>query len=153
MIINSTEVHLICVVHAVPKAEVHWVKDDAMLKESDNVKIEHAARDHRYTVKISRTDETNFGNYICKASNKFKHVEKNVHITGKPMVPQFISHKFVGDDNAVMLEWKVESMLPITEYHVQYRKKDKVCSLFVNDSLFIRWKWLYIYHCCRVLLG
>lgn len=125
VIADDAEMHLICIVHAEPKAKINWFKNNKMIEYSlGNVKLEHKHND--LTLKIMKVEESDFGNYSCKASNDQGSGEKHIVLSGVPVTPKFAGHEFVGEDRDVSTTWIISSLTPIQTVQLQYRKKEKV---------------------------
>lgn len=75
------ETKLKCVVHADPKAEVHWLKNNASVSDSGHVNISTEGNRHYYH--ILKTRVSDFGKYKCVATNsKGTAVSNEIELTG-----------------------------------------------------------------------
>lgn len=75
------ETKLKCVVHAEPKAQVYWLKDNASVSDSDHVQI--FAEGNRHYLRIGKTQVSDFGKYKCIATNsKGTTDSKEIELTG-----------------------------------------------------------------------
>jgi hypothetical protein len=76
------ETKLKCVVHAEPKAEVHWLKDNATVSDLDHVRTSTEGNRHYYH--IAKTQVSDFGKYKCVATNSMGTTSsKEIELTGK----------------------------------------------------------------------
>jgi hypothetical protein len=76
------ETKLKCVVHAEPKAKVHWLKDNATVSDLDHVHTFMEGNRHYY--RIAKTQVSDFGKYKCIATNsKGTTNSKEIELTGK----------------------------------------------------------------------
>lgn len=127
IVVGETEMHLICKVHASPKAEIFWSRNNKRLKHNtDSIKLETKHHESEHIVKFLNFQPSDFGNYTCQAANSIGHLEKHIVVAGKPNIPKHESQTFAGNNNDIMSTWIVSSMSPITGIQLQYRKKGKV---------------------------
>jgi hypothetical protein len=83
------ETKLNCVVHADPKAKVHWLKDNASISDLDRVHI--SAEGNRHYYRIAKTRVSDFGKYKCIATNiKGTTDSKEIELTGMFLKLSFI---------------------------------------------------------------
>ena len=82
---EGDETEVICIVHSSPKAKVTWYKNGQIISNDDNgVVISH--RGNRHTLMIPGVTEDNFGDYTCKAENKYGEAQKTTRVSGKQMM-------------------------------------------------------------------
>jgi len=74
------ETKLKCVVHADPKAEVYWLKDNASVSDLDHVHTFTEGNKHYYH--IAKTQVSDFGKYKCIATNSKGTNSKEIELTG-----------------------------------------------------------------------
>ncbi|XP_054000315.1 neurotrimin-like [Hylaeus anthracinus] len=118
----GVESDLTCVVHAHPRANVTWYKDQMeVLPEPGRIEIENPERSH--TLKILHTEQKDLGNYTCVAKNKLGRAEKIVRLTGAPSQATVASGEVTRSGSGFILKWRLESYSPITEYKLEYRRK------------------------------
>jgi hypothetical protein len=115
------ETKLKCVVHADPKAEVYWLKDNASVSDLDHVHTFTEGNKHYYH--IAKTQVSDFGKYKCIATNSKGTNSKEIELTGRPLTPHLNMASVGGDGRSLDVEWLIVSYLPIIEYRVQYKNK------------------------------
>lgn len=122
-----------CVVTAQPKANVHWFhhglpvtastrigrQDHAILQ---NQTISEYHTDTRHILIIRQVKETDFGMYDCRAENAMGINGSSIELTGRPMVPIFKRSPMASDPMAHYLVWHTESLSPIFEHRLRFRK-------------------------------
>ena len=75
------EEELVCKVHAMPEANVTWMKEGKLIdKTSSNVLIN--SKHGRHSLTLLNTDYTTVGLYTCTASNSEGEQTKNISVTG-----------------------------------------------------------------------
>jgi len=120
---KTFEVRLVCHVNAYPTSKVTWFKNEnTKLSTSDEIVIE----DHepKYVMKIEKLNVKNFGKYKCKASNALGYSEETIEITGKPRPPIFSEdqREILSSVKELNITWSTDSIVPITQYLLAYRK-------------------------------
>jgi hypothetical protein len=76
------EAVLKCVVHAEPKAEVQWLKDNEPITE-DSGRVKTFKEGNRYYYRIEKTQVSDFGRYKCIATNSMGTTNsKEIELTG-----------------------------------------------------------------------
>ena len=76
---ESSKVELVCLVHAQPKATIHWFKNSVQLTE-DNVTLEKIG--HKNTLTIPSLSHSDYGNYTCRAKNIHGESSKVLEVSG-----------------------------------------------------------------------
>lgn len=76
---ENDETEVICTVHASPKAEVVWFKNGVALSKDQGV---FTHRGSRHSIILPSIQESIFGVYKCKATNKFGSDEKTTEVSG-----------------------------------------------------------------------
>lgn len=118
---DGDTVELVCIVHARPTPKIEWTKDNAPITLDSHIE-EQQNGGHRNSIKITKISESDFGEYVCTAENKFGVVESSISLTGLPKPPHFTSDPNGGEETSYTLTWDTESYYPITEYRLKYRK-------------------------------
>ena len=76
------EEEIVCNVHAVPHAEVRWLKDGQTIdRTTGNVLINQ--KHSRHSLTLLNIDQTSVGQYQCTADNQMGEDSKFVKITGR----------------------------------------------------------------------
>jgi len=120
---TTFEVRLVCQVTSFPSAKVTWFKNEnTKLSTSDEIVIEN--QEPKFVLKIEKLKVNNFGSYKCKASNMLGSTEVSLDITGKPRPPIFSGdqREILSSVKELNITWSTDSMLPITQYLLAYRK-------------------------------
>ncbi|KAK7072687.1 hypothetical protein SK128_027831, partial [Halocaridina rubra] len=118
---DGDTVELVCIVHARPTPRIDWTRNGATVTIDNHVEKQQNGG-HRNSIRISQITDTDFGEYVCTAENKFGVVESSISLTGLPKPPHFTSDPNGGEETSYTLTWDTESYYPITEYRLKYRK-------------------------------
>ncbi|XP_020288171.1 limbic system-associated membrane protein-like [Pseudomyrmex gracilis] len=114
-------VQLTCTVTAWPEAEVEWYF------KNETVKIN--ARKHRkgddHTLLLRDVKPTNYGSYVCRASNTMGVTEKSVEVSGIANPAVFKKESRNSSATSYYFIWEVDSYSPIIEYQFWFRKYRK----------------------------
>ena len=81
------ETEVICIVHASPKAEVTWFKNGAEMSDNQGIVT---SRGNRHTLILPGIKTSTFGQYKCKATNKFGSDEKTTEVSGNEREKDFL---------------------------------------------------------------
>lgn len=127
-----------CVATSKPKANVHWFHHGIPVKTNsyqDNNRISHQdhailnnqmVNDYYFITKhiliIRNIRETDFGMYDCRAENSIGIKGASIELTGRPMMPVFKRSPQGHDQMAHYLIWQTESLSPIIEHILKFRK-------------------------------
>lgn len=124
---------IICTVQAWPKPEIQWSygMNTATLQGSSSdghYEITSSSTSHDIymsTLRMSNIQESDYGNYTCRATNTQGSVTSTIRLQpkGAPERPSNISAIEVGP-TYVVLEWQLgfDGGLPFTKYFVSYRR-------------------------------
>ncbi|XP_043499765.1 protein amalgam-like [Polistes fuscatus] len=119
---DGVESEITCIVHAHPHANVTWYKNQKEL--SKRGRISQKENKSRYTLRIMRTTEQDFGDYTCQAKNKLGQASRTITLTGAPSQAIIFGASFMtNDNNDLILKWRLESYSPIAQYKLKYRRK------------------------------
>lgn len=77
---TGNTVELVCNVHSHPSATVKWFKSEMQLT-NDTAKLSKAG--HRHTLTIAGVKHEDYGNYTCRAENKWGEASRVLEISGK----------------------------------------------------------------------
>ena len=80
---GQDQVELLCSVHGHPASLVTWYRD-LLPVGLDNVIKFNSGRKH--SLNIQSVTSENFGNYTCKAENRFGKSEKNIELSGDKII-------------------------------------------------------------------
>jgi len=124
---ETDETEIVCVVHASPRAKVEWFKNGQKMGDDDNKWgiTSKIGNHHSLTLPPKLLDESKFGVYTCKATNKYGTDEKMVEVSGKAEPPTFKSKHEGTEEDTYFLEWVAKSQTtPITSFKLEYRIDD-----------------------------
>lgn len=115
------EEELVCKVHAMPEANVTWMKEGKRIdKTSSNVLIN--SKHGRHSLTLLNTDYTTVGLYTCTASNSEGEQTKNISVTGHAKEVIILSPSKSGSKTSYRLEWTADSRTPISLFEVAVKK-------------------------------
>lgn len=126
--------HLECLVTSQPQANVHWFhhgipvisssrisRQDHAILQNQTVNDYHT--DTKHILIIKNIKETDFGMYDCRAENTLGISNGvSIELTGRPMIPNFKKSPQGPDQMAHYLIWQTESLSPIFEHKLKFRK-------------------------------
>lgn len=122
ILVNSDEsisADLRCTVHAHPAASVTWQKDGRNVIRSENRILLNDGNVHILKIKNIKSSD-DFGTYVCFAKNHVGSSEKSISLLSTPAILEFVPPKEGGKH--ANLTWKVESVEPIEEFEIMYKK-------------------------------
>lgn len=119
-----------CTVHAHPAASVTWQKDGRNVIRSENKILLNDGNVHILKIKDIKSSN-DFGTYVCFAKNRVGSSEHSISLLSTPTVLEFVPPKEGG--KYANLTWKVESIEPIEEFEIMYKK--------ANVSIFKHHRW------------
>lgn len=98
-----------CVVHAYPKADVYWLKDNVSVSDGDHVRIFMEGNKHYYH--IPKTQRSDFGKYKCIATNsKGTTHSKEMELTGMflqlPVIVNTLLTSYHADTHVMWVWWR-----------------------------------------------
>ncbi|CAH1130026.1 unnamed protein product [Ceutorhynchus assimilis] len=117
---EGMEAQLVCIVHGESQPEVLWYRDTMQLDTTELKLME--SRGSRHTLVIRKVNKQDFGNYTCVADNQLGKTRKSIQLTGKPRPVKFNSPTTGKSRENYNISWEVESLSPIEEYKLLYRK-------------------------------
>ena len=82
--------------------------------------------------KVYVRDESDFGDYVCTATNSLGTSSKYVEITGRPMIP-IISNPaddFITPEKSFELKYRVVSKAPLTKVFIAMRHSIVIYTFF-----------------------
>lgn len=74
-----------------------------------------------YSLSIKNVQFSDFGNYSCSVVNSIGREKKYIELSGKPGPAKIISPTY-SNPYYYDLKWIVQSVLPITEVKILYRR-------------------------------
>lgn len=74
-----------------------------------------------YSLSIKNVQFSDFGNYSCSVVNSIGREKKYIELSGKPGPAKIISPTY-SNSYYYDLKWIVQSVLPITEVKILYRR-------------------------------
>jgi len=120
------ETEVICIVHASPRAEVTWFKNGSPMSDDEGI-LNH--RGNRYALILPGIKSSTFGQYKCKATNKFGSDEKTTEVSGQATPVNFKSDPMGQQEHYFNMEWVTESISPVTNFKLQYKEEDTYYSI------------------------
>eukprot|EP00095_Tigriopus_kingsejongensis_P001599 maker-scaffold317_size209118-snap-gene-0.9 protein:Tk01599 transcript:maker-scaffold317_size209118-snap-gene-0.9-mRNA-1 annotation:"GF16716" len=118
---TGNQVELVCFVHAHPKAVVTWFKN-SMALTNESTSLHHSR--NRHTLMISELSDNDFGNYTCRAENKWGVSSKVIEISGLAAPAEFASQAKGFEPEQYLIEWTVQSHTPVEEFLLRFRAHD-----------------------------
>lgn len=120
-----------CLVTSQPVANLHWFNQGIPVITNDRIKQfnqtnqtttneYHDVRKHILLIKNIK--ESDFGMYECRAENAIGFNGAKIELTGRPMTPIFKRSPIASDPMAHNLIWQTESLSPIYEHVLKFRK-------------------------------
>jgi len=121
---GTFEVRLVCAVQAHPPAQVVWFYNrTTRLSTSDKLNLEER-KGGGGTLTLPNLTYNDFGLYTCRSANILGREERSVEISGKPRPPTFSRDQpeILTSADQVNLTWSTDSLEPVTQYCLHYRK-------------------------------
>ena len=87
---ENDETEVVCIVHSSPKAEVTWYKNGKPLLSSEGIVSD---RGNRHTLLLPGIRQSTFGEYRCRAENKFGFDERTTEVSGE--APDYFFYSIV----------------------------------------------------------
>ncbi|XP_048521887.1 limbic system-associated membrane protein isoform X2 [Dendroctonus ponderosae] len=117
---EGMEAQLVCIVHGENQPEVLWYRNTMQLDTTEQRIME--SRGSRHTLVIRKVTSDDLGNYTCVADNQLGKTRKRIELTAKPHPVKFVSPLVSQWKENYNISWQVESLSPIQEYKLLYRK-------------------------------
>ncbi|CAD7081255.1 unnamed protein product [Hermetia illucens] len=127
------DIELVCIVHGDVNSEMLWYQNSFLLDPTDRRSM-HSKGD-RYSLIIRNFQHSDFGNYSCVADNALGRTKKYIEVSGRPGPAEFISPAMSGALDHYNLTWTIESIPPLEEIKLLYRR------LLMNESYQHPGKW------------
>ncbi|XP_055312013.1 limbic system-associated membrane protein [Sitodiplosis mosellana] len=127
------DIELACIVHGDVTSDMMWYQNSFLLDPTDRRSMQ--SKGDRYTLTIRNFQPSDFGNYSCVADNALGRTKKYIEISGRPGPAEFISPTFSGSLEVYNLTWSVESIPPLEEIRLLYRR------LMMNETYQHPGKW------------
>ncbi|XP_076236318.1 neurotrimin [Calliopsis andreniformis] len=130
----GVRVQLHCAVTAWPEATVEWYFNNRSVEYSSRIVKHNAGSDHSLVIRNVRT--TDYGFYLCRASNSLGITEAAVELSGiaNPATFKKTSHSL--SKTSYNFVWEVYSYSPIVQYKFRFRK--------YRNNVPSQWHTLYI---------
>ncbi|KAK7869109.1 hypothetical protein R5R35_006581 [Gryllus longicercus] len=130
----DNRVELACNVIAHPEAKVTWLKDGYNF--TLDTRVFSFSHDQRHSLVFRKLVKSDFGHYTCRATNRLGSGQEIIHLSGVAYPAVFKTESQVVPEDNFTLIWEVESLSPIIEYRLLFRK--------YNSSQQGRWAELVI---------
>lgn len=113
-------VQLDCTVNAWPEAKVEWYFNNETLKYTSRIVKHNAGNDHSLLIRHVKT--TDYGAYLCRASNSLGITEKIVELSEIANPAVFKKESRSTSSTSYNFIWEVDSYSPVIEYQFWFRK-------------------------------
>ncbi|XP_037024266.1 limbic system-associated membrane protein isoform X1 [Bradysia coprophila] len=127
------DIELACIIHGDVTSDMMWYQNSFLLDPTDRRSM--TSKGERHVLAIKNFQTSDFGNYSCVADNALGRTKKYIEISGRPGPAEFISPTFSGALEYYNLTWSVESIPPLDEVRLLYRR------LMMNESYQHPGKW------------
>ncbi|XP_076760842.1 limbic system-associated membrane protein [Xylocopa sonorina] len=128
------QVQLDCGVTAWPEATVEWYFNNRSVRYSSGIAKHNAGSDHSLVIRNVRT--TDYGFYLCRASNSLGITEAAVELSGVANAAVFKKISRSLSKTSYNFVWEVYSYSPIIQYEFRFRK--------YTNGIPGQWRTLYI---------
>ncbi|XP_034948658.1 opioid-binding protein/cell adhesion molecule homolog [Chelonus insularis] len=112
-------VQLDCKIIAYPEATVEWLFENESLAYSSRIVKHTSGQTHSLVIRNVRPSD--YGCYICRASNDLGTTEGTIELSGIANAAVFKGFNVIGP-NAYNFIWEVDSYKPIIEYQFWFRR-------------------------------
>ncbi|RLU24039.1 hypothetical protein DMN91_004248 [Ooceraea biroi] len=113
-------VQLECTVTAFPEAKVEWYFKNETMKYTSRIVKHNVGNDH--SLLIRNVKATDYGSYLCRASNSLGITEKIVELSELANPAIFKKESRSTSGTSYNFIWEVDSYSPIIEYQFWFRK-------------------------------
>lgn len=120
---TGESVELVCNVHAMPRPNVVWTKNNNPINAEDHANIEIKKMGHKHTLSIETVNKEDYGTYNCEAKNSLGEAKKELEISGNAKAAKFSSDSSGEEETTYNLEWSAMSYTPITGFKLEYREE------------------------------
>lgn len=100
--------------------QVEWYFNNRSVKYSSRIVKHNAGSDHSLVIRNVRT--TDYGFYLCRASNSLGITEAAVELSGVANPPVFKKTSHSLSKTSYNFVWEVHSYSPIVQYEFRFRK-------------------------------
>lgn len=114
------DVELCCTVHGDTSSEMQWFQNSFLLDPTERRTMHSVGEQYLLTIRNFQTSD--FGNYSCVADNALGRTKKYIEVSGRPGPATFLSPVYSGYLDNYNLTWNVESIPPLEEIRLLYRK-------------------------------
>lgn len=112
-----------------------WYQNSFLLDGTERRSMDR--KGDKYCLRIRNFQVSDFGNYSCVADNALGRTKKYIEVSGSPGPAIFLSPAYSGYLDLYNVTWTIESIPPLEEVRLLYRK------LLVSISLDLVWPaWL-----------
>ncbi|XP_054289217.1 neogenin-like [Macrosteles quadrilineatus] len=118
------ESELKCSVNGMKKPELRWYRneDQKPIMASDRIRLEK--KGHEHILRILKTQQSDFGDYVCEAKNTEGQQQAIITLTGKPSKPEPDTVVTEGESKNPLLTFRIESFAPIEDYELLYKREE-----------------------------
>jgi len=133
--------HLLCIVHASPKAKVTWMRNGELV-DTSSPQFEVNSDRHRHSLTVLSISSDKLGSYQCVAENTLGKEEKTIHLKGHASPAVMLSPANSELTQQHTLKWRAASISPIEMFRVEVQKEgqEKVDSAWVVNEVEIEEK-------------
>jgi len=109
---------LVCGVHAFPPPTVIWTKGRTPVGNTDRITVSN--RGGRHSITITQVEKSDFGEYVCQASNELGDTKSSpILLSGHAKPAQFKSNPVGDKPTAFLIQWTSFSFTPINEFSLE----------------------------------
>lgn len=128
---ETAELH--CNFHSVPAGKVQWLREGRTLHadkkyqmrihEIEDLHLHHKHNHTKSTLIINDVNKGDLGRYECQVTNKWGTSGLNISLIYEPEQAVFKNYEFELDNKQVLTNWTVQSIQPISEVVLSYKKQ------------------------------
>lgn len=110
--------------------QVEWFRDGTAITLGGRIDMHVSSEKHSLLVRHIK--DTDFGNYMCQASNNLGSSQQFIQLSGIPNIPVFQkSSRRLGPDG-YRLVWQVDTYSAIIQYLLKFREREVSITQFFS---------------------
>lgn len=114
---------VVCNVYANPPAKVEWFRDGTPVALQS--RLDTHVTSEKHALLLRHLQDSDFGNYMCRASNHLGLSQGFVQLSAIPNTPVFLkSSRRMGPDGYRFV-WQVDTYTPIIQYVLKFREREE----------------------------